>query len=115
MRSPTPNSPALAHSLLSQPTSVASSISVPKRDVYPPMAEEWACAGPRCSVLRRVGYAAANEQAALRVLGSRTQWPRCAAPVRDRAGEDLCPLPETFIAVGAGLLGFRFRLAGTKI
>ena len=48
------------------------------------------------------GYAAANEQAALRVLGSRTQWSRCAAPLRDRAGQDRSLLPETFIAEGAG-------------
>ena len=50
--------------------------------------KDWAGFWVRCSVSRRVGYAAANEQAALRVLGSRTQWPRCAAPLRDRAGQD---------------------------
>ena len=87
LRRPIPR--ALAHSLLSQPTSIASSISVPKREIYLGLAEEWAgCAGPRCSVLHRVGYAAANEQAALRVLGSRTQWPCRATAFRDRTGED---------------------------
>jgi hypothetical protein len=61
--------------------------------------------------------AAANNQAALRVLGSHAQRPCCAAPRRFeiQPADIAALLPETFIAERTAGLGLLFRLAGTKI
>jgi hypothetical protein len=56
-----------------------------------------------------------TSQAALRVLGSRTQWSRRALAVSIEPAKIAALLPEVFIAECAGLLAFRLRLAGTKI
>lgn len=96
--------------------SMRSSAFVPKRDVYLGLAEGWARLCVRCSVFPSVGVMQQPTSRQLYAYWDRVRNGR-VAPRRFEIepAKIAALLPQTFIAENAGMLSYRFRLAGTKI